>query len=223
MALKRVWSEGCTFPIQTTAHAGKAANKNCTFITISCFECRQCLHIQQPVCICPDGVHLQLGTENSHTVLKLLTIQDLANPTISQHLQLYPEIVENAPISQVWQATCWKEFDRSELNPMYDAGAQHFYVDELAQLQDGSFVIPQIWFTWRQGMVVGVYAECVPVAQSPVCSFYINLHSAHLDMLDGLDYWGRQAKGGGIRLPMVIPRATTLLYAELCRHVNLAL
>jgi len=94
--------------------------------------------------------------------------QDLANPEVAKHIQLYPEVVENGPISEVWQATRWKEFQRSELNPMYASGLKHFYVNELAQLDNGQLVIPDMWFTWRHGASCDVYAECYDVFSTEV-------------------------------------------------------
>lgn len=35
--------------------------------------------------------------------------------------------------------------DRRFLSPMYANGDQHFYVDELAKLKDGRFVVPIRW------------------------------------------------------------------------------
>ncbi|KAK0430592.1 hypothetical protein EV421DRAFT_1912712 [Armillaria borealis] len=70
--------------------------------------------------------------------------REFANPEVAKHLQFYPEETDG-PISEVWQAECWKEFDLSQLTPMYSRGLRQFYIEELAQLQDGCYVIPYNW------------------------------------------------------------------------------
>ena len=94
----------------------------------------------------------------------------MANPEIAANIQLYPEIVEG-PLSEVWQAGRWKEFKRSELNPMFAHGLKHFYVDELAELDSGDIVIPLIWIKWRGE----VYADCIDVVRTEVSHSLSNL------------------------------------------------
>ena len=63
-------------------------------------------------------------------------------------MQVYPEI-PNGPIKEIWHAQKWRE-DMSilrTLSPMYDAGnGRHYYVNELAQTDNGDLVIPFRWF-----------------------------------------------------------------------------
>jgi hypothetical protein len=61
--------------------------------------------------------------------------------------------------SEFWEAARMRECNRHELTPMLSRGKSHFYVDEVAQLDDGSFVIPQMWVTYN-GEVCGM---CLPV------------------------------------------------------------
>lgn len=70
--------------------------------------------------------------------------KDFSNPEVAKHLQFYPEET-SGPISEVWQAQWWKDYKPSELTPMYSQGLHQFYIDELAQLQDGSYVVPRNW------------------------------------------------------------------------------
>ncbi|KAJ3509005.1 hypothetical protein NLJ89_g5450 [Agrocybe chaxingu] len=69
---------------------------------------------------------------------------DFANPEVSKHLHFYPEET-NGPIVEVWQAQRWKEYKPSQLTPMYANGLRHFYIEEVAQLEDGTYVIPHDW------------------------------------------------------------------------------
>ncbi|KAF9009784.1 hypothetical protein BDZ89DRAFT_1227657, partial [Hymenopellis radicata] len=77
--------------------------------------------------------------------------RDFSNPTIAQHLHLYPEEVDG-PISETWQAERWKEYDPSQLTPMFSKGFRRFWIEELAQLKDGTYVIPHSWIV-RHGIL----------------------------------------------------------------------
>jgi hypothetical protein len=92
-------------------------------------------------------------------------MQDLAQPVIAENMALYPEI-EADHISEVWEALRWREFDRSQLNPMWTSdGFKRFYINEIAQLVNGAFVMPLMWVT-QKGVV---HAECLDVGILPVC------------------------------------------------------
>ena len=54
-------------------------------------------------------------------------------------------------MSEVWHGLKWRsEIDPDALSPMWDAGSgRHYYVNELAELQDGQLVIPIRWFLRR--------------------------------------------------------------------------
>jgi hypothetical protein len=72
-------------------------------------------------------------------------------------------------VSEVWQAMRWREYDRNQLNPMWTKdGLKRFYVNELAELKDGSFVIPQMWVTFHGA----VYGECIEVIKNDVSVAY---------------------------------------------------
>lgn len=79
-------------------------------------------------------------------------------PEVAKRIHLYPEM-SLAPVKEFWEADKLKEVNRELLTPMYARGLQHFYIDELAQLHDGSHVIPLRWIT-VEGVVHG---ECVKV------------------------------------------------------------
>ena len=60
-------------------------------------------------------------------------------------MNFYPEDRGDGPIEEVWQANRWKEFRPEELTPMYSRGSKRFFIEELCQLDDGTFVIPHNW------------------------------------------------------------------------------
>ncbi|KAK6997355.1 hypothetical protein R3P38DRAFT_2798486 [Favolaschia claudopus] len=70
--------------------------------------------------------------------------QDMGNPLVAPHLHLYPEETKG-PISETYQAEPWKEYELSQLTPMFLQGKKHFWLNEvsqLLQLLDKTYVIP---------------------------------------------------------------------------------
>ncbi|THV06317.1 hypothetical protein K435DRAFT_645468 [Dendrothele bispora CBS 962.96] len=88
--------------------------------------------------------------------------RQFANPEVAPHINFYPEETDG-PISEVWQAERWREFDPSQLTPMYSMNGKQFYVNEVAMLQDNRLVIPLLWVK-RHGVLC---ANChtVDIAQ----------------------------------------------------------
>jgi hypothetical protein len=69
---------------------------------------------------------------------------DMANPLVAPHLHFYPEEIDG-PISETFQAEQWIEYSPSQLTPMYSRGQKQFWIEEVAQLVDGRYVIPHTW------------------------------------------------------------------------------
>ncbi|THU86067.1 hypothetical protein K435DRAFT_684434 [Dendrothele bispora CBS 962.96] len=107
--------------------------------------------------------------------------QQFANPQVISHMNFYPEETDG-PISEVWQAERWKEFDPSDLTPMYSSNGKQFYVDEVAMLDDGRVAIPRIWIK-RQGTL---HADCnlVDIAPDGMWSFSVELKSVRADQFE---------------------------------------
>lgn len=97
-------------------------------------------------------------------------LQDWANPLVREHIHVYPEV--SSTISEIWQADKWlKEIDCDDLSPMWADWAndphRHFYIKELARLENGDFIIPIRW-------VVYDHKECAdghPVSWNAEVSF----------------------------------------------------
>ncbi|KAJ7229581.1 hypothetical protein B0H12DRAFT_1029956 [Mycena haematopus] len=68
---------------------------------------------------------------------------DLANPLVAPHLHFFPEETDG-PISEVFQAGRWTEYAPEQLTPMFTQGRRRFWINEVAQLEDGTFVVPQL-------------------------------------------------------------------------------
>ncbi|KAJ7677630.1 hypothetical protein B0H17DRAFT_1161361 [Mycena rosella] len=74
---------------------------------------------------------------------RTLVAKDWANPETRKHIHIYPEIPEDGVIREIWHAQKWrKDLDLMNLHA-------HFYVNELARLSSGDFVIPIRWLTFR--------------------------------------------------------------------------
>ena len=82
-------------------------------------------------------------------------------------MHFYPEETVG-PISEVWQAERWKEFKPSELTPMYSRGLRQFFIDEVAQLSSGEYVIPHDWVI-RNGELT---SRCSTVSVTPVSNIF---------------------------------------------------
>ncbi|KAK7021653.1 hypothetical protein R3P38DRAFT_2533736, partial [Favolaschia claudopus] len=70
--------------------------------------------------------------------------------TTRKLLHVYPEIPKDGIIREFWHAEKWRRtMDLDILSPMYDAGTKHYYVNEVARLRDGCFVVPVRWIEFE--------------------------------------------------------------------------
>ncbi|KAJ7343257.1 hypothetical protein DFH08DRAFT_915165 [Mycena albidolilacea] len=80
---------------------------------------------------------------------------DMANPLVAPHMHFYPEETDG-PISETYQAKCWMEHTPSQLTPMFSKGHKRFWIEELAQLKDGTFIIPHTLIVRNGGLTSDV-------------------------------------------------------------------
>ncbi|KAF8953953.1 hypothetical protein BDZ97DRAFT_1766967, partial [Flammula alnicola] len=124
---------------------------------------------------------------------RTLVAMDWANPTVCDHIRRYPVIPLDGVISEVYHAQKWrKDADRHTLSPMYDAGDRHYYIDELARLKNGNFIIPVRWLEDDNG---NVFADAYTVTfdhqfvanvidSNPILVKTSDLQDNFLDLMD---------------------------------------
>ncbi|KAJ7165402.1 hypothetical protein C8R46DRAFT_901106 [Mycena filopes] len=100
---------------------------------------------------------------------------DFANPLVRESIHFYPEITST--VSEFWQAAKYvDEVDLDELSPMWadwvGSPYRHFYVKELAQCRNGTFVVPIKWVVF-QGVV---HAESYQATREQSGIFTVESH-----------------------------------------------
>lgn len=93
-------------------------------------------------------------------------------------MNFYPEETKG-PISEVWQAERWHEFDPSHHTPTCYIGGKQFWINELAKLSDNRLVIPKTWVKC-EGVVC---ADAEEVTIDNVCRFdllSVAIHPYHV-------------------------------------------
>ncbi|KAJ7126361.1 hypothetical protein C8R46DRAFT_1146707 [Mycena filopes] len=102
---------------------------------------------------------------------RAIVAKDWTNPTTRNLIHVYPEIPEDGVIREIWHAQKWrKNMDLDILSPMYNAGASHYYVNEVARLRSGDFVVPVRWVKFRNK----VYADALFVTFNEMGEGLIN-------------------------------------------------
>ncbi|KAJ6528825.1 hypothetical protein B0H19DRAFT_1214565 [Mycena capillaripes] len=85
-----------------------------------------------------------------YSIHSLSLEKDWANPAVRAQMHVYPEIPDDGVVREIWHALKWqKNIDLDVLSPMYNAGTAHYYVNELARLKNGDFVVPDRCLMYR--------------------------------------------------------------------------
>ncbi|KIJ66642.1 hypothetical protein HYDPIDRAFT_127842 [Hydnomerulius pinastri MD-312] len=99
---------------------------------------------------------------------------DWANPQTRPHIETYP--VQSKSVSESFQAEkIVRELGPNLRDPMWADGNKHYYIGELAELEEGQLTIPTRWF--RKERNGPVYAEGIPVTNDPTQ----NVNIVHTD------------------------------------------
>ncbi|KAJ7349930.1 hypothetical protein DFH08DRAFT_913873 [Mycena albidolilacea] len=129
--------------------------------------------------------------------------QDWSNPATRKLIRVYPEIPEDGIIREFW----WrKTMDLDVLSPMYNAAGKHYYVNEVSRLQDGRFVIPVCWVTFRGKVYADTYAvelndqgeaTIIDTKTTLICSDILNENYHDLEHVDTIPKWTASTKEAG--------------------------
>lgn len=143
--------------------------------------------------------------------------RDFTNPSVASHLQMYPEVVDGGPVSETWQAARWLEYDPSQLTPMFSTGHKHFWINEIAQLKDKTFIIPLTWIQ-KNGNLTGISTVVTrtPDGQWSLSDTHthVNVEELDLDFDDVLAMYGPELVWTAESAPPVMPNEMRQLVDE---------
>ncbi|KAJ7503663.1 hypothetical protein B0H11DRAFT_2222291 [Mycena galericulata] len=147
---------------------------------------------------------------------RTIIAKDWANPETRKFIHVYPEIPEDGVIREIWHAQKWrKDMDLDSLSPMYAAGHCHYYVNELALLKTGKFVIPIRWIQYKRAVCADAFEVIIdPEGSATVldtATIFIlasDLQSNFLDLEDErrVPIWSEEARGKGYPARMPNPK-----------------
>ena len=92
-------------------------------------------------------------------------------------VERYPEILSSGEFSEFTHGSKWlSELGLDQLTPMVAHRDQHFYINELARLDDGSYVIPIRWFKLDGELMGDVF---LATRDELVCCFLLLEYNSH--------------------------------------------
>ncbi|KAJ7664821.1 hypothetical protein B0H17DRAFT_1162742 [Mycena rosella] len=112
---------------------------------------------------------------------------DFGNPLVREHLNFYPEVTTT--VSESWQASKWvNEIESDNLTPMWAnwkaASHRHFYIKELAQCHDATYIVPLKWIIYDKK----VHAEAYLVTREASGIFTVEEHKVIRILATDLQY-----------------------------------
>ncbi|KAJ7055231.1 hypothetical protein C8F01DRAFT_1063097 [Mycena amicta] len=111
----------------------------------------------------PIKVTSALGNVFYTNDLREAIARDFSNPLVAPHLHVYPEEVADGPVSERWQAERALDYPPDQLTPMFTDGQRRWWIEEVAQLKNGQFVIPKTW-VMRDGRLTSDAHEVTRIA-----------------------------------------------------------
>ena len=86
-----------------------------------------------------------------------MPLQNFSNPLVWPHLHFYSERPDG-PITEIWHSDKWqRDLDPANFSLMYnDLQGRHYYINELAWMKNGGYIIPVQWVKWR-GCVLCIF------------------------------------------------------------------
>ncbi|KAJ7767878.1 hypothetical protein DFH07DRAFT_866840 [Mycena maculata] len=147
---------------------------------------------------------------------RAIIAQDWTNPTTRKLIHVYPEIPEDGIIREIWHAQKWrKNMKLDALSPMYYAGSSHYYVNEIARLNNGDFVIPIRWVKFRGKVYADAFSvkfddqkEVTVIDRKTVFISVSDLRNNYLDLQDQgkVPKWSAQTAAAGHHERMPNPK-----------------
>ncbi|KAJ7614819.1 hypothetical protein FB45DRAFT_1108964 [Roridomyces roridus] len=127
-------------------------------------------HIRKLVGVRSDLHKSDLGNIFYVNDIRDLIAKDFANPEVAPHINKYPEDVDGGPLSEIWQMKDgrWHNIPLDTLPPSILVRSLRYYIHEVAELNDGRWIIPVLWIKCKGAM----YVDCRVAERTANCEIY---------------------------------------------------